>query len=115
MSSNIHPQETKATSTTPLPIMSSTSRDSDESPHPETELDLEKQADTNLTSQRQTTPMNSSNKPLDGPVDSETPNITENNKGTDWNGPDDPENTLNWSGFLRYWHVVPAALVSFSA
>ncbi|RDW81932.1 hypothetical protein BP6252_03044 [Coleophoma cylindrospora] len=33
----------------------------------------------------------------------------------DWDGPDDPENPLNWSRWKRLWHVVPPALVSFTA
>lgn len=34
---------------------------------------------------------------------------------TDWNGPDDPENPLNWPAWIRYCHVVPPALISFTA
>jgi hypothetical protein len=33
----------------------------------------------------------------------------------DWNGPDDPDNPLNWPARKRYLHVVPPALISFSA
>ncbi|PQE05229.1 major facilitator superfamily transporter protein [Rutstroemia sp. NJR-2017a BBW] len=32
-----------------------------------------------------------------------------------WNGPDDPDNPLNWPTWKRCWHVVPPALISFSA
>ncbi|KIN05754.1 hypothetical protein OIDMADRAFT_154218 [Oidiodendron maius Zn] len=34
---------------------------------------------------------------------------------TDWNGPDDPENPQNWPAWIRYFHVVPPSLISFSA
>lgn len=33
----------------------------------------------------------------------------------DWNGPDDPENPLNWPAWLRYSLVVPPAVISFAA
>ncbi|RFU28742.1 hypothetical protein B7463_g7595, partial [Scytalidium lignicola] len=33
---------------------------------------------------------------------------------TDWNGPNDPENPLNWSRWKRVFHVLPPALISFS-
>ena len=34
---------------------------------------------------------------------------------TDWNGPDDPQNPQNWPAWIRYCHVVPPALISFTA
>ena len=34
---------------------------------------------------------------------------------TDWNGADDPLNPLNWPAWKRYFHIVPPALISFSA
>jgi hypothetical protein len=33
---------------------------------------------------------------------------------TDWNGPDDPLNPLNWSKWKRYFHVLPPALIGFT-
>lgn len=33
----------------------------------------------------------------------------------DWNGPDDPENPLNWPVLIRYLHVVPPSIISFTA
>jgi hypothetical protein len=33
---------------------------------------------------------------------------------TDWNGPDDLLNPLNWPTWKRYFHVIPPALISFS-
>jgi len=32
----------------------------------------------------------------------------------DWNGPDDPENPLNWSTAKRFYHILPPALMSFT-
>jgi hypothetical protein len=34
---------------------------------------------------------------------------------TDWRGPDDPDNPLNWPAWIRYCHVVPPAVISFTA
>jgi hypothetical protein len=34
---------------------------------------------------------------------------------TDWNGPNDPENPLNWPKWMRCLHVVPPAIISFTA
>jgi hypothetical protein len=34
---------------------------------------------------------------------------------TEWNGPDDPDNPLSWSKWKRYYHVIPPAMISFSA
>lgn len=54
--------------------------------------------------------------PLDGPVDVEKADTSSNNtKGLDWDSPNDPGNPMNWPKWSRYWHVVPAALISFSA
>jgi hypothetical protein len=33
----------------------------------------------------------------------------------DWDGPDDVENPINWPTWKRYFHVVPPAIISFSA
>ncbi|KAH8801726.1 MFS multidrug transporter-like protein [Xylogone sp. PMI_703] len=38
-----------------------------------------------------------------------------NNSATDWNGPDDPENPFNWPKWKRVFHILPPALISFSA
>lgn len=35
--------------------------------------------------------------------------------GTDWNGPDDPDNPLNWPKWKKTFYIVPPALVSFTA
>ncbi|ATZ57294.1 hypothetical protein BCIN_14g04480 [Botrytis cinerea B05.10] len=32
-----------------------------------------------------------------------------------WNGPDDPDNPLNWPAWKKNWHVFTPALISFSA
>jgi hypothetical protein len=37
------------------------------------------------------------------------------NTALDWNGPNDPENPLNWSKWKRFYHVVPPAIISFTA
>jgi hypothetical protein len=42
----------------------------------------------------------------------EQPNLK---KPLDWDGPDDPGNPWNWSHFKRVYHIIPPALVSFSA
>ncbi|KAH6613083.1 MFS multidrug transporter-like protein [Boeremia exigua] len=33
----------------------------------------------------------------------------------EWNGPDDPDNPVNWPKWQRYWHIVPPAIISFTA
>jgi hypothetical protein len=33
----------------------------------------------------------------------------------DWTGPDDPENPQNWPQWIRHYHAVPPALISFAA
>jgi hypothetical protein len=33
----------------------------------------------------------------------------------DWTGPDDPENPQNWPTWFRQYHIVPPALISFTA
>lgn len=33
----------------------------------------------------------------------------------DWNGPNDPENPINWPKWERCWHIVPPAIISFAA
>jgi hypothetical protein len=64
--------------------------------------------------------------PLDQVNDSPTPvnNVQDPEKGsalqnlpadpTDWNGPDDPANPMNWSKWKRGLHVVPPAIISFT-
>lgn len=32
----------------------------------------------------------------------------------DWEGPEDPDNPLNWSSFKRHYHIVPPAALSFT-
>ena len=34
---------------------------------------------------------------------------------TEWNGTDDPDNPLQWSAWKRHYHVIPPAIISFSA
>ena len=34
---------------------------------------------------------------------------------TDWNGPEDPDNPQNWPLWKRHFHIVPPAIISFSA
>jgi hypothetical protein len=33
----------------------------------------------------------------------------------DWDGPDDPDNPLNWPQWKRNFHVIPPAIISFAA
>lgn len=33
----------------------------------------------------------------------------------DWDSPDDPGNPLNWSKWKKIYHVIPPAVISFSA
>lgn len=33
---------------------------------------------------------------------------------SDWNGPNDPENPLNWPKWKRFYHIFPPALISFT-
>lgn len=33
----------------------------------------------------------------------------------DWDGPDDPDNPLNWPAWKRRIHILPPALISFAA
>lgn len=35
------------------------------------------------------------------------------NAGTDWDGPDDPEDPMNWPEWIRLYQVIPPALISF--
>jgi hypothetical protein len=55
--------------------------------------------------------------PIEPPQDPEKgqPPVTRSTTISDWNGPDDPDNPLNWPKWKRQYHVVPAALISFSA
>ncbi len=32
-----------------------------------------------------------------------------------WDGPNDPDNPINWPNWQRYWHIVPPAVISFTA
>lgn len=34
---------------------------------------------------------------------------------SDWTGPNDPENPLNWPAWFRHYHIAPPALISFTA
>jgi hypothetical protein len=34
---------------------------------------------------------------------------------SDWTGPTDPDNPQNWSKWFRKYHIVPPALISFTA
>lgn len=33
----------------------------------------------------------------------------------DWSRPDDPDNPVNWPNWKRYFHIVPPAIISFTA
>jgi hypothetical protein len=33
----------------------------------------------------------------------------------DWTGPDDPENPQKWANWVRFYHIIPPALISFAA
>lgn len=44
-----------------------------------------------------------------------TPNAGTPTSATEWNGPDDPDNPLLWSRWKRTYHVLPPAIISFSA
>lgn len=51
----------------------------------------------------------------DGVNGDRTPPEEQSPSVTDWTGPDDPENPRNWSKWKRRYHVLPPALISFSA
>jgi hypothetical protein len=54
--------------------------------------------------------------PLDGTTDPEKDNTQQGlpPDPNDWNGPDDPENPMNWNKWIRYYHIIPPALISFT-
>ncbi|USP79487.1 hypothetical protein yc1106_06761 [Curvularia clavata] len=33
----------------------------------------------------------------------------------DWSGPNDPDNPVNWPNWKRYFHILPPAIISFTA
>lgn len=33
----------------------------------------------------------------------------------EWDGPNDPDNPINWPKWQRRWHIVPPAVISFTA
>lgn len=35
--------------------------------------------------------------------------------GSDWTGPDDRDNPQNWSVWIKFYHIIPPALISFAA
>lgn len=55
--------------------------------------------------------------PVEPPTDLEkaTPPISKTVAALDWTGPDDPENPLKWATLVRIYHIIPPALISFSA
>jgi hypothetical protein len=54
--------------------------------------------------------------PANFPADPEKGDALQNisNDPFDWNGPDDPDNPLNWIKWKRYFHVIPPAIISFT-
>ena len=55
--------------------------------------------------------------PIDGDTDVEKGEQTQPTPSTilDWNGPNDPDNPMNWPRWKRHYHVIPPAIISFSA
>ena len=55
--------------------------------------------------------------PVEPPTDPEkaTPPVPKTVAALDWSGPDDPENPQKWANLVRIYHVIPPALISFSA
>ena len=55
--------------------------------------------------------------PVDGNNDLEKGKVAEKAPVavTDWNGPEDPDNPLNWPAWKRYFHIFPPAIIAFSA
>jgi hypothetical protein len=55
--------------------------------------------------------------PIEVPRDPEKATITPPNAltGSDWTGPDDRDNPQNWSAWIRLYHIIPPALISFAA
>jgi hypothetical protein len=54
---------------------------------------------------------------VEPPTDLEkaTPPVPQTVAALDWSGPDDPENPQKWPNLVRIYHIIPAALISFSA
>ncbi|KAI8167539.1 hypothetical protein KHU50_006469 [Colletotrichum sp. SAR 10_65] len=55
---------------------------------------------------------NAEQKAADLEAGSNAPTITTDENIVDWEGPEDPQNPLNWSARLRYGHVVIVSLLS---
>jgi hypothetical protein len=55
--------------------------------------------------------------PIDGDTDVEKGEQTQPTPSSvlDWNGPNDPDNPMNWPRWKRHYHVIPPAIISFSA
>jgi hypothetical protein len=55
--------------------------------------------------------------PIDGDTDVEKGEQTQPAPSAvlDWNGPNDPDNPMNWPRWKRHYHVIPPAIISFSA
>jgi len=55
--------------------------------------------------------------PVDGAEDVEQGNERSKTaqSATDWDGPNDTGNPLNWPTWKRAYHVIPPAIISFSA
>jgi hypothetical protein len=55
--------------------------------------------------------------PIDGDTDVEKGEQTKPTPSSvlDWSGPNDPDNPMNWSRWKRHYHVIPPAIISFSA
>jgi hypothetical protein len=92
--------------------MSTTSRDSDETAQ-RGPLDSEKALDLQRPSPARLPVCLS----LGALVDVEKAPVLSDagSNGTDWDGADDPGNPQNWPSWMRHAHVIPPALVSFSA
>jgi hypothetical protein len=54
--------------------------------------------------------------PVEPPTDLEkaTMHFPDTAAGADWTGPDDKENPQNWPKFIRHYHILPPALISFA-
>lgn len=92
--------------------MSTTSRDSDETAR-RGPLDPEKELELSIPKLDETSPSPTLTAPIDVEK-AQVPSLAASN-GTDWDGPDDPENPQNWPAWKRHMHIIPPALVSFAA